>query len=75
MKFKEPNTSIEVKKGKSINFDKNDFKAIKLNGKIKIVPNNVADNLIELKRATIEKGVDIEVVKRENVSVKPIKTT
>ena len=75
MKFKELNTSIEVKKGKAIKFDKNDFKAIKLNGKIKIVPNNVADNLVELKRATIEKSVDIEVVKRENVSVKPIKTT
>ena len=73
MKFKNLNAEVKTAEGKAVGFDKNDFKAVKLNGKIKIVPNNVADTLVKLKRATLEKSVDIEIETRQGVSVKPLK--
>jgi len=75
MKFKNTTQSINVSTGKAIKFENKDFTAIKINGKVKIVPNNVANKLVELKRATLEKGVEIEVEKREGVTVKDLKTT
>ena len=77
MKFKNETASVEVK-GTAIKFDKKDFKAVKgtkgsrFEGEIKILPNNVADKLISLKKATEEKSVEIEVSKREQESVKQV---